>query len=403
MLRVKKTTVAKSAIHIVQGTPSNPESDKIYHDFKDPYLELIRLLKEAAGLEHLLMLQYLYAAFSIKDKYEAVRGIMGPQYYLDSVTDNLFGVAIEEMQHLRMVNQFLSALGASPNMIAQEFDEVSDIYPFQLELKPLTRYTTATYLYVEANKCALNLVDTNCFHTEKDKEYINDVLKVLNNTPTNHIGSLYSSIITFAKKVSRNPPDFLKNKFIDFNKYENFMLTIMDQGEEAHYQFFKNVFTASHPGFHGLDVWKLDPGSEDYPSIQFDTEQTTAYEGQKNVIKNESDRKVGWLSNLHYWIILSLLDLNYRTTTQKPKYKAIGNMTEALYSLGFFLAGRGIGIPFDPPSIGPNFGKDETFYLEILKLMVLEAQQLAFELKSELPATFNFSVYKHTLDGLTDL
>ena len=47
---------------------SQVATDVIAHDFADPYLELMRLLHQAAGLEQLLMLQYLYAAFSIKDK-----------------------------------------------------------------------------------------------------------------------------------------------------------------------------------------------------------------------------------------------------------------------------------------------------------------------------------------------
>ena len=95
----------------------------------------MRLLQEAAGLEHLLMVQYLYAAFSIKEEYVGVRGSMGAQYYVDNVHTDLFGVAIEEMQHLDMVNTFLVNLGAAPNLIAQEFPFVCDIYPFALELK----------------------------------------------------------------------------------------------------------------------------------------------------------------------------------------------------------------------------------------------------------------------------
>ena len=38
----------------------------IIRDFSDPYLELLRLLREAAEIEHGLMLQYLYCAFSVK-------------------------------------------------------------------------------------------------------------------------------------------------------------------------------------------------------------------------------------------------------------------------------------------------------------------------------------------------
>jgi hypothetical protein len=386
----------------LQEPASEPVTNKIYNDFKSNYLELVRLLQEAAGLEHLLMLQYLYAAFSIKEPYKDVRGSMNSNYFLDEVTSNLFGVAIEEMQHLNMVNEFLAALGTAPNMVAQEFPYISDIYPFQLELKPLSVYTTATYLYIEANNCALNLKNPDCQHEADDIEYIKKVMHLLGHTRTNHLGSLYAAIIAYAKKVSADLPDFLKGLFIDWNTFENNMLIIMEQGEELHYQFFKSVFTGSHPGFNGVDVWSFDPSSEQYPSIQFDPHQTTAYEGQEKEIKDPLDRKIGWLSNLHYWIILALLDCNYRNIGLKPKYKAVGNMTQALYSLGLYLSRKKIGLPFDPPSIYPNLGKTTAYSLQIIKLMVLEAQAIATGLKDLLPPDFNFSIYHLTLDGLND-
>lgn len=84
----------------------------------------------------------------------------------------------------------------------------------------------------------------------------------------------------------------------------------------------------------------------------------------------------------------------------KPKYKAIGNMTEALYSLGVCLAHKGIGIPFDPPANNNDYGTTDTNSLNIIQLMVLEAQSLAESLKKELPKDFNYNVYPQTLDGL---
>src|SRR6185295_745339 len=51
---------------------------RIARDFIDPYIELVRLLREASEVEHSLMLQYLYAAFSIKPAYQAVAGFGAP-------------------------------------------------------------------------------------------------------------------------------------------------------------------------------------------------------------------------------------------------------------------------------------------------------------------------------------
>src|SRR5689334_14789527 len=63
-------------------------------DFSDPYLELVRLLKEGAEVEHDLMLQYLYAAFSLKPEYKDLVGAPLPN------ATSLMGIIIQEMQHL---------------------------------------------------------------------------------------------------------------------------------------------------------------------------------------------------------------------------------------------------------------------------------------------------------------
>ncbi|HEV7503678.1 MAG TPA: ferritin-like domain-containing protein [Thermoanaerobaculia bacterium] len=74
---------------------------------------LVRLLREAAEIEQQLMIQYLYAAFSMKKRpdetctpaqYEAVRRWQSTVYM----------VARQEMEHLALVNGMLSAIGAEP-------------------------------------------------------------------------------------------------------------------------------------------------------------------------------------------------------------------------------------------------------------------------------------------------
>ncbi len=54
-----------------QGS-AKPNHGVIARDFYDPYLELIRLLKESSEIEHSLMVQYLFAAFTLKPQYQAV-------------------------------------------------------------------------------------------------------------------------------------------------------------------------------------------------------------------------------------------------------------------------------------------------------------------------------------------
>src|SRR3954469_22940743 len=74
---------------------------------------LVYLLREAAEIEHQLMIQYLYAAFSMKKRpdetctpaqFEAVRRWQSTVYM----------VARQEMEHLALVNGMLTAIGAEP-------------------------------------------------------------------------------------------------------------------------------------------------------------------------------------------------------------------------------------------------------------------------------------------------
>ena len=109
----------------------------IVRDFQDPYLELVRLVREASEIEHALLVQYLYASFSVKSRYQAVIGTGGG----DSIS--LVGVAVQEMHHLARVNELLTDLHAAPNLVRQDFPYEPDIYPFELSMEPLSRRSCA--------------------------------------------------------------------------------------------------------------------------------------------------------------------------------------------------------------------------------------------------------------------
>jgi hypothetical protein len=305
-------------------------------------------------------------------------------------------VAVEEMQHLHLVNEFLVALGGAPNLKPQVRPFQSDVYPFELRLEPLSQKTLAAYLYVEADRCALNL---RCPHSREDKEFIRSVLRRLKKPQENHIGSLYGSIMEITRQVAADPPAFLPAD-LDWNTHRNRMFRIIDQGEEDHFEYFKAVYLGTHPGFGGVPVWDFPPHAPEYPALAFDLTQTTAYAGQPGEIRDPTLRDIAWLSDLHYWIILGLLDVSYRFNRWSMRYKAIGEMTEAFYALGGHLARHNLGLPFDPPPLDNDLGSSEAFSLHILKRFVGEAESLAQRLRPELPPDFNFRVYRDTLAGM---
>ena len=89
---------------------------------------LIYTLGKAAELEHLIMLQYLFAAFSLKQKKS--EGLTVDQ--LTSVAGwrkTLMSIAEQEMLHLALVQNLLTAVGAAPRLARPNFPLPASSYP----------------------------------------------------------------------------------------------------------------------------------------------------------------------------------------------------------------------------------------------------------------------------------
>ena len=108
--------------------------------------ELIYLLAEASELEHALCCCYLFAAFSLKrtpdedltpSEHEAVvrweRAISG--------------VAVQEMLHLALASNMLTALGAAPRLRRPNFPQRSRYLP--LTLRPFDERTLDHFIFIE--------------------------------------------------------------------------------------------------------------------------------------------------------------------------------------------------------------------------------------------------------------
>jgi len=397
-------------------------------DFADDYLELVHLLTEAAALEHALMIAYLYSLFSIKDEYAKVRGDVKGRSYLEhspagrggtavlKAHESFLDVAIEEMQHLSLVNRLLADLGASPNFTPHEFPYTSDLYPFDIALRSLDQYAAATYLWIEADDCALSLRES-CRTTGEPVAFVKRVRAIIregsrrydeypiDEEQLSHVGSLYHRIVALLHLVADAPPPFLSRDFPwgDWGQRLNF---VMFQGEESHYRFFRKVFTGEAFG-SDESIWTPGPR---FPAHHFASH--TAFTARPHVIPDENARRVAWLSNLHYWMLLALLDLAYRAegpiaiysaARLDMQYKAIDNMTMALWSLGKHLADRySVGVPFD--QLGPQYqlGRDTARSVFLVERLVREAQAFAAKLGDDhlLPADFDMAIYDLTLAGM---
>ncbi|HKV11998.1 MAG TPA: ferritin-like domain-containing protein [Thermoanaerobaculia bacterium] len=345
--------------------------DEIIPDFQNPYLELVRLLRESAEIEHALMVQYLYSAFSVREMYSGIVGL--------PVTNGngLMSVAVQEMQHLHQVTEMLVALGAAPNLVSQAFPYDADVYPFTLHLQRMTPTSLAKYVFTEA------AVDAVTRRPGEPDPFLDRLFAELGDIRPNHLGSVYSRVIQLAEQVQENPPFSLP----DLTRHIARLRDIKGQGEEAHFRFFKAVFLGQHPGFNGNDrVWQLPKDHPEYPSLPVQ-EDPSAYENDpehRSHIPDAETRAMAMLGNLHYWIILMLLDLSYRTANPMFLGIAINHMTSPLLSLGQSLARRGAGLPFDPSNLASSTGRDDAANVRLLRLLVTEAQQSTDNLRNAL-------------------
>jgi hypothetical protein len=108
------------------------------------------LLVEAAQIEHMIMCQYLYACFSLKT--EPDEGLTAEQ--ADAIARwqaTLTDIAIEEMLHLALVMNVMTAIGAAPSLARPNFPRHSVFLPPGVEfaLLPFGADSLTHFLYLE--------------------------------------------------------------------------------------------------------------------------------------------------------------------------------------------------------------------------------------------------------------
>jgi len=105
----------------------------------------IFLLRVAAGIEHALMAQYLYAAYSLGGPNVA------PQHAATVVRwqEVILGIAKEEMGHLITVQNVLRLISGPISFDREDYPFDAAFYPFDFMLEKLTPGSLAKYVYAE--------------------------------------------------------------------------------------------------------------------------------------------------------------------------------------------------------------------------------------------------------------
>lgn len=106
---------------------------------------LIMLLHIAAEIEHGLMVEYLYAAYSLGGEQVPPRHRPKVQRWRDAILT----VAKEEMGHLLCVQNALCLVGGPINLDREDYPWDTPYYPFPFKLEPLSLGSLSCYVFAE--------------------------------------------------------------------------------------------------------------------------------------------------------------------------------------------------------------------------------------------------------------
>jgi hypothetical protein len=165
---------------------------------------LIELLHAAAGIEHELMVQYLYAAYSLGSEDVAKPG---DRKLVRKWRRNLLAIAKEEMGHFLTVQNILTALGGSVSWARGNYPLDNKYFPLRkFTLTPFTMDSLSCYVYAEAPAKTAAVV--NRYYGMSAKE-VNRIIKkvrkqILDNSPR-RVEQLYAKIVGIVKNPDLIP------------------------------------------------------------------------------------------------------------------------------------------------------------------------------------------------------
>lgn len=104
---------------------------------------IISRLQNLAKVEHALAIEYLYAHYSLKADPPNPFGLSSSADPVSAAAQELFLVAIDEMRHMRSVNEILHELGQPAVLeraliIGEDFDQTGRSFEHPFTMKPLT-------------------------------------------------------------------------------------------------------------------------------------------------------------------------------------------------------------------------------------------------------------------------
>jgi CDGSH-type Zn-finger protein/truncated hemoglobin YjbI len=348
---------------------------------------LIYMLCEAAELEHGIMCQYLFAAFSLKQGEN--EGLTEPE--LAAVTrwrKAIAHVATEEMLHLALVHNLLSAIGAAPHFARPNLPAPAHHYPagVNLALVPFGAPALRHFIFLERPE-GMELQDASGFnapvHEAVPLMSERDIVPQPQDFAT--VGHLYRSIeqgfTHLAEKFGEQnlfvgparaqaiPDNFHWQELVvvtDLASAQKAIDTILEQGEgarghweHAHFGQFVQILQEYE------DMLDANPAFEPVRPVIFATVRRCDQDDTVPQIGERVTSRVGDLFNVSYEILLQIFERYFAHTEETDQQlqtladATVALMIRVLRPLGNLITTLPVGPDLPGINAGPSF---ELFY-----------------------------------------
>jgi len=368
--------------------------------------DLSSVLSEASTLEHMIMCEYLFAAFSLKRSES--EGLASEQ--LEKVRNwegVITTVAIQEMTHLALVNNMLVSIGSSPYFMHSNFPQPSRYFSpnIRLALVPFGEQALRHFLYLERPE-GMSIEGVPGFEVLGDlnpAELKGEIVPTQQYFST--VGNLYRGIQKgFEDLVSKHGADGvfigggrtqatearfglpILQEVKDLESANRAIEGIVEMGEgargdwnNAHFGMFLKVFKEF------MDIKKANPDFRPTRPVVAAYSRPPIGSADVTVIADPFTAHVADLFNATYGLAIQTLSRYYVHGSQNEGElqaladAAVGTMSMAIKPLGVLLTSLPVGNRLPGVSAGPSFELQNREYLLPHRreaFMVLEERML---------------------------
>ncbi|MBV9604269.1 MAG: CDGSH iron-sulfur domain-containing protein [Solirubrobacterales bacterium] len=348
---------------------------------------LIYMLCEAAELEHGIMCQYLFAAFSLKQRED--EGLTAVELAaVDRWRKTISHVATEEMLHLALVHNLLSAIGAAPHFGRPNLPAPAHHYPagVNLTLVPFGEQALQHFIFLERPEGmeyegaeGLDIPAHEAVPLMSER----DIVPQPQDFAT--VGHLYRSIEDGFRHLAEKMGD--ENLFVgppraqaipdnfrwpelvvvtDLASAQRAIDTILEQGEgarghweQAHFGQFVQILDEYR------EMVAATPGFDPVRPVLFATVRRCENDDAVPQISERVTSRCGDLFNVSYEILLQIFERYFAHTEETDQQlgaladATVGIMLRVLRPLGNLITTLPVGRDHPGMTAGPSF---ELFY-----------------------------------------